>query len=90
MNDIKLTLRETQVFREITGFPIQMIPSSGEAANENIDVMMIAGALYYIIHKRDNPSLEWEEVLDLDINVLMEALGEQEEEEEPPPFVSPS
>lgn len=87
-NGINLSLRETQTFREVTGFPIEMMSEAG--SNPKIDSMLIAGALYYIINRRDNPDLGWEEVLDLDINVLMEQFTDDDDEDDSDPLVSAS
>lgn len=79
IDSMSLTLRETQKFREITGLPLAMI--SEAQSNPDVDVMMVAGALYYIVNVRDDPGLEWEQVLDLPISVLMADFGELTEDE---------
>ena len=77
-----LTLRETQEFRKITGLPLAMMSEAG--SNPDVDVMMVAGALYYIINRRTDPDLDWETVLDLPLNVLMEEFGDLDEEDDIP------
>lgn len=72
-----ITVRESQEFRKLTGLPLAMI---GEAeSNPEIDVMTVAAALYYIVNRRENPDLTWEQVLDMPIGVLMQDLGELQE-----------
>lgn len=73
----KLTLRETQEFRQLTGFPLSMITAAEN--NPDVDVILAAGALYYIKNKKTDPDLEWDDVLDLDINEFTDEFLDEDE-----------
>ena len=75
-----ITAREGLKFRELAGIPLAMVAEA--QTNPEIDVIEVAAALYYIMHKREDPDLTWNSVLDLPINLLMQDLGELQAESE--------